>query len=216
MQLRRTASLVLGGVWGDEPAGASDDTAVIRVADFDYPSLEVAWAPTVRSVPVPLQRARRLRPGDLLIEKSGGGERQNVGRVVRFVGDGPATYSNFIALLRPAEGFDARYLTYLHRALYVQGVASAMTKQTTGIQNLDLGAYLSTVVKVPSNSQQLDIADFLDRECDGIGLLAQAVEEMEGQARAVARTLFDERTAAPASTGALPDHRDRAGVESRM
>lgn len=179
MQLRRTVSVVLGGVWGDEPAGLGEDIAVVRVADFDYPALAVTRAPTVRSVPASVQHVRRLIPGDLLIEKSGGGDRQNVGRVVRFEGDDPATYSNFIALLRPAPGFDARYLTYLHCALYLHGVASAATKQTTGIQNLDLSAYLSTAVQVPSKSQQHEIADFLDRECERIAGCAAELELQE-------------------------------------
>lgn len=168
MQLRRTVSLTIGGVWGDEPDGI-DDLAVVRVADFDMESLTAGrMVPTQRRID-PGQRGRRLlREGDLLLEKSGGGEKQNVGRVVQWTGEHAAVCSNFVNVLRPTDWCDSRYLAYLHRSLYGLGWPNACTKQTTGIQNLDVGAYLRVAVPGLRRDAQRRIADFLDRECQRI------------------------------------------------
>jgi type I restriction enzyme S subunit len=165
MQLRRTVSLTIGGVWGDEPDGI-DDLAVVRVADFDMESLTAGRVvPTQRRID-PGQRGRRLlREGDLLLEKSGGGEKQNVGRVVQWTGEDAAVCSNFVNVLRPTDRCDSRYLAYLHRSLYGLGWPNACTKQTTGIQNLDVGAYLHVAVPRLGRDAQRRIATFLDREC---------------------------------------------------
>jgi type I restriction enzyme S subunit len=165
MQLRRTVSLTIGGVWGDEPDGIYDLT-VVRVADFDMESLTAGrMVPTQRRID-PGQRGRRLlREGDLLLEKSGGGEKQNVGRVVQWTGEHAAVCSNFVNVLRPTDRCDSRYLAYLHRSLYGRGWPNACTKQTTGIQNLDVGAYLRVAVPELRRDAQRLIADFLDREC---------------------------------------------------
>lgn len=164
-QLRRTVGFSIGGLWGDEPDGGHDDIPVVRVADFDYARLSVAETiPTWRKIEAGLAAHRVLRAGDLLLEKSGGGEKQNVGRAVLWPGGEPTVSSNFINVLRPAPAHDPRFLAYLHRALYVAGHAYACTKQTTGIQNLDLAAYLATQVEVPPDRQQRETADFLDQE----------------------------------------------------
>ncbi|MEV4422749.1 hypothetical protein AB0L40_22645 [Patulibacter sp. NPDC049589] len=175
MQLKRTVASVVGGLWGDEPSGSGFDVTVVRVADFNYRQLTLKASGTRRSIQTSLIRTRALRFGDLLLEKSGGGERTNVGRVVRWERDEQAITSNFVSVLRPARGFNSRYLAYLHRALYVEGYASACTKQNTGIQNLDVGAYLATEVPHLPFPQQAAVAAFLDRECRVIEELVEVV-----------------------------------------
>jgi restriction endonuclease S subunit len=165
MQLRRTLEYTIGGVWGDEPARAGADLQVARVADFDMANLTVRQpVPTMRSIDSSQRNRRLLRRGDLLLEKSGGGDKQNVGRVVQWTGSDDAVCSNFVALLRPAAWCDPRYLVYVHRALYCSGWPNACTKQTTGIQNLDVGAYLSVEVPQVSRRDQEVVAARLDDE----------------------------------------------------
>lgn len=164
-RVRRTIASAIGGVWGENPDGnARTDRRVVRVADFDYSSLGLrSEIPTVRSISRSLFEQRELRAGDLLIEKSGGGEQQNVGRVVLIRGElSNATCSNFIARLRPSERFDPGYLTHMHAWLYERGDAAATTNQTTGIQNLDLELYLNTSVPIPALGQQRVVAVELD------------------------------------------------------
>ena len=78
--------------------------------------------------------------------------------------DALAVCSNFIARLRIAVEFDPVFLTFLHSALYAIRLNTRSIKQTTGIQNLDIPAYLREMVCFPPLSEQRAIAAFLDRE----------------------------------------------------
>ncbi|WNN88689.1 restriction endonuclease subunit S [Gloeocapsopsis dulcis] len=127
--------------------------------------------PTLRNIPRNQQIGRLLRPGDLLIEKSGGGELQPVGTVVIYDQHDPAVCSNFIARVEVREGYDPRFLTYLHGHLYSIGVNKRSIKQTTGIQNLDSQSYFDEFVGVPPLPVQKSIARFLDRKTATIDTL---------------------------------------------
>lgn len=162
--LRRLVT-VTSGAWGVEPEDGEMQARCVRGTDFDYCRLraDVQRAP-LRGFKFSEFVARRLRPGDLIIEKSGGGEQQPVGRVVLFETDAPAVPTNFAARLRPGASLDSRFAKYLFASLYSTGIIPAAIKQTTGIQNLDLDGVLSTRVDIPHHSGQRAIADYLDAE----------------------------------------------------
>ena len=150
------------GVWGAEPDG-DDDLVCIRVADFDRQSLRVSTEKlTMRSIAEKDRRNRLLKNGDLLLEKSGGGEQQLVGAVVEFNQPFPAVTSNFIARMVASDGVNSRFLVYLHSHLYSGRVNFRSIKQTTGIQNLDSQAYLDEPITYPPLDEQQAIARFLD------------------------------------------------------
>jgi len=153
----------------------------VRVADFDRVRLRVVLEnPTLRSIEPHISQERRLRPGDLLLEKSGGGDRQPVGAVVLYDCAEPAVCSNFIARMVVAKGCDPRYLTYLHAALYAARVNTRSIKQSTGIQNLDSASYLAEPVGLPKFDEQRAIAAFLDRETARIdGLVAKVQQAID-------------------------------------
>ena len=170
--LKCTVPSCTNGIWGEEPRGGSDDLVCVRVADFDRQRLCVDLAnPTLRFVAPAFRRGRMLKPGELLLEKSGGGGDQPVGAVVLYEGDTPAVCSNFIARLPVAPGFDAHYLCYLHAALYRLGVNRRSIAQTTGIQNLDSKSYLEEVVRIPECVEQRRISARLDGETARFGRL---------------------------------------------
>lgn len=151
-------------MWGDEPSG-ENSLVCVRVADFDRVQLRVSLRePTFRSFERGGLKSRLLQRGDLLLEKSGGGNTQPVGAVVLYDLDTPAVCSNFIARMPVAPGHDPRFLTYLHAAAYAAGINQRCIKQNTGIQNLDSDAYLSEIAPIPPLLDQLSIAGFLDRE----------------------------------------------------
>ena len=150
------------GVWGAEPDG-DDDLVCIRVADFDRQSLRVSTEKlTMRSIAEKDRRNRLLKNGDLLLEKSGGGEQQLVGAVVEFNQPFPAVTSNFIARMVASDGMNSRFLAYVHSHLYSGRVNFRSIKQTTGIQNLDSQAYLDESITYPPLDEQQAIARFLD------------------------------------------------------
>ena len=179
IRLKWTISSSKNGVWGDEPDGGNDDIVCIRVADFDRSQLStVAVPPTSRRVERSQRHGRLLKFGDLLLEKSGGGDKQPVGALVSYSSTEPGVCSNFIARLVPARGQHCRYLTYLHASLYFQRVNLRSIKQTTGIQNLDQEMYLDEVVAIPPFEAQRAIADFLDRKTAAIDALIEKKERL--------------------------------------
>src|SRR5690606_26584965 len=114
--LKRSVDGCTNGLWGDEPDG-ENDLAVIRVADFDRATCRVGLDKlTYRSITQKERASRLLQSGDLLIEKSGGGEKTLVGCVVLFDHDIQAITSNFVARMRSLAGFDNGFLDY---AFYV-------------------------------------------------------------------------------------------------
>src|SRR6185369_14841268 len=177
LRLRSTVTSCQNGVWGDEPDGIHDIPCV-RVADFDRTSFRVGEIPTVRSIDPRAVAVRRLNKGDLLLEKSGGGELQPVGVVVSYDRETAAVCSNFIARMGVASGFDSRFLVYLHAALYKLRINTRSIKQSTGIQNLDSDSYLQESGAFPDLSEQRAIATFLDRETTKIDALMAKKERL--------------------------------------
>lgn len=174
MRLKDAVEGCSNGIWGDEPNGDESDTPIIRVADFDRLARKTFPHQTVRSVPFDQRASRELLPGDLLIEKSGGGELQPVGMVVEYQGAAGAVCSNFVARMRPRDFVDGRFLTYLHAYLYERSITKLSIKQSTGIQNLDSGAYLAERCFLPPLDEQFAIASYLDAETGRIdGLIEE-------------------------------------------
>lgn len=84
IRLKYTVDNCINGYWGDEPDG-ENDIPVVRVADFNRINATVNFPiPTIRAIENKALLNRTLKSGDLLIEKSGGGEKQPVGFVVLF------------------------------------------------------------------------------------------------------------------------------------
>jgi type I restriction enzyme S subunit len=167
------------GVWGEEADGGDDDILCVRVADFDRTSLRVSLAnPTQRRVTAREREDRLVRPGDLLIEKSGGGEKQPVGAVVLFEHPVAAVCSNFVARMRLAGGMVPGYWLYVHAAAYTVRLTVGSINQTSGIQNLDQWRYFEERAPFPPASEQVAIAAFLDRETARIDALIQEQQRL--------------------------------------
>ncbi len=124
------------------------------------------------------RRGRVLQAGDLLLEKSGGGEKSPVGFVVLYDRAEPAVCSNFVARVVLKEGMDPRYWTYVHGANYALRVTSRSVRQSTGIQNLDETSYFNEVVPFPPAEAQIEIANYLDRETAEIDAFIADQEEL--------------------------------------
>ncbi|ALM73078.1 TPA: restriction endonuclease subunit S [Vibrio vulnificus] len=176
--LKRTVDRVTNGIWGSEP-DSENDLIVLRVADFNRNQLNISDDKlTFRSIDPKDRSARLLKKGDLLIEKSGGGDKTLVGCVVLFDKEYPAVTSNFVAKMTPQQGFDSSFLRYAFSKLYAGKVNFPSIKQTTGIQNLDSDAYLLESFAFPSFEEQQKIANFLDHETAKIDTLIAKQEKL--------------------------------------
>ncbi len=152
------------GIWGDEALGDSNDIKCLRVADFDFDHMSFRNVETVRNIS-PHERDRKMLINpSLLIEKSGGGEKQPVGRAVLYDTNEEMVCANFIDVLNLKTEYNSKFVTYLLYAAYKGGLNKKAIKQNTGIQNLDTKQYFSEFFAFPDFKQQQNIATHLDEK----------------------------------------------------
>lgn len=194
------------GEWGSDPGVDEEDVLCLRVADFDRVRRRAGAAiPTTRSIPAGKKRAKGLRNGDLLVERSGGTEKNPVGNVMLYDGPDGAVSSNFIECVRLTEGHDPAFWCYLQEAAYSTGFTSQHVRQTSGIQNLDAAGFYRERFNVPPYREQRDIVRRLDEQTHRIAKMFEAAE-------AVAALLRERREAliTAAVTGRIDPH---TGIE---
>ena len=178
-RLKASITSARNGIWGNEAQGDDDDIPCVRVADFDRVALHVHLnEPTIRNVTAREREGRLLRRGNLLLEKSGGGENQPVGCVVLYDFDQPAVCSNFVARVQLAAKMDSSYWRYVHAAAYAVRLTVGSINQTSGIQNLDQDRYFNERAPFPPLEEQTAIATFLDRETAKIDALVAEQERL--------------------------------------
>ncbi|MDD7643159.1 MAG: restriction endonuclease subunit S [bacterium] len=182
------------GAWGVEANGEEGDAICLRIADFDYSKFTFKNVDeselTIRHYNMDIINKLALRKGDIVIEKSGGGEKTPVGRTVIFDKDYVALYANFCDRLRCREIVTSKFLQYIFVTFYTNKFVWNYIKQTTGIQNLDLTTMLAKeMVALPSLAEQERIAKFLDSQCAHIDAVIEktkaSVEEYKKLKQAV-------------------------------
>ncbi|MBS5735490.1 MAG: restriction endonuclease subunit S [Collinsella intestinalis] len=173
--VKRSKSCVLthkNGNWGDDQGTSELDCICVRAADFDYEHLRFKPSQTMvkRSYTYSQFERVKLRPLDIVIEKSGGGDRTPVGRAVLYRGEFEAAYSNFME--RIAVNADITlpaFFFYWWTANYQARWFVPFFNQTTGIQNLNTYDLLNeALIVLPSLSEQQRIVSYLDGCCAAI------------------------------------------------
>lgn len=172
-----------GGAWGEdeinEEQSGKENVICIRVADFDYQhfSVQTEKPYTLRSYDRLTINKLLLQNGDILVEKSGGGEKTPVGRAIIFDKPIKALYANFLERFRLVSNIVPQYFQYTWNSFYKLGHTRLYIKQTTGIQNLDFAKILSNeYILVPSVTEQIAIANFLDAKCAEIDSLTADIK----------------------------------------
>ena len=190
-----------GGMWGSEPGSAEVDALCIRVADFDYANLKTRpTASTMRSISEKQLQNNQLRDGDILLEKSGGGEKTPVGRAVYYSGCERAICSNFIERLTiNRQMLNPKFACYVLSSAYSQRKNFDCIKQTTGIQNLSVDDYLSSVtVPLFDLETQQRITNWLDKQLSKVAQVITA-----NQAQLMKLTAYRQSLISYAVTGQL-------------
>ncbi len=124
-------------------------------------------------------KKRKLYVGDIILEKSGGGPKQPVGRVALFdKKEGDFSFSNFTSTIRVLDDKIVDF-NFLHRFLYfeyISGKTKTMQRQSTGIRNLQLKEYKQILIPIPPLPEQKRIVAILDKTFENI---AKAKENAE-------------------------------------
>jgi type I restriction enzyme S subunit len=123
---------------------------------------------------------RKLQYGDIILEKSGGGPKQPVGRVIIFdKTTGDYSYSNFTSVIRIINHKTVDF-TYLHRFLffsYVSGATETMQSHSTGIRNLKFDDYKAIEVPFPPLPEQQRIVSILDEAFTALAVAKTNAEQ---------------------------------------
>jgi type I restriction enzyme S subunit len=182
------------GLWkGENPP--YENVGVIRNTNFtkdgtlDYS--EIAY----HDVEAKKLEKRRLIYGDIILEKSGGGPKQPVGRVALFDKDeGDFSFSNFTSALRvrQPEELDFRFVHKFLHWTYLSGVTEGMQSNSTGIRNLNGDAYKSIEICFPPLSEQHRIVAMLDDAFANIAIAKANAEQNLKNARALFESYLDE------------------------
>jgi len=184
------ACVFLNGLWkGKKPpfveAGVIRNTNFAQDGALDFS--DIAYL----DVEVKQIEKRRLQLGDIILEKSGGGPKQAVGRVALFNrAEENFSFSNFTSAIRirDAKKLDYRYLhKYLHW-IYVSGVTESMQSHSTGIRNLNGDAYKNIEIAIPALKEQQRIVAILDEAFAGIATAKANAEKNLQNARELFET----------------------------
>lgn len=179
------ACLFLNGLWkGENPPFVN--VGVIRNTNFTkggtLDDSDIAYL----DVEANKFEKRRLQFGDIILEKSGGGPKQPVGRVALFdKAEGDFSFSNFTSAIRVRIPDELDY-RFLHRLLYwtyLSGVTEKMQSHSTGIRNLDGDAYKAIKITFPTLPEQQRIVAILDETFEGVATATANAEKNLANAR---------------------------------
>ncbi len=165
VELEELLLVSMSGCWGDE-ADETSGTPVLRSTNFTKDLKLKANKIAYRKISKEDIKTKKLEYGDLLLEKSGGGPGQPVGRVIIFniKKDRDFVCGNFIQKLRPDKNkISFSYLYYYLNLLYMKGFTENLFNKTTGIQNLRLKDYLKIKVPIPDLQTQQKIVSILEK-----------------------------------------------------
>ncbi|VVE90114.1 restriction endonuclease subunit S [Pandoraea bronchicola] len=200
--LEQLALHTIGGGWGAETEDATNNTRVSVIRGTDIPRLRVG---EFSSVPVRYESStkvknRRLRPGDIVIEVSGGSAAsgQHTGRalfvtqkMLDSLGDNviPASFCRLLRL--DAQRVNPNFIVYQIDALHLTGEIADFENQSTGIANFQFSRFAQeTFPCIGDLRSQAAIAHILGTLDNKIELNRKQNETLEAMARALYKAWF--------------------------
>ncbi len=196
MKLKEIVLEFIPGDWGTEAKTLKNPCKIrcIRGADFQplQTNGKLNCAP-IRYVAGNSLSSRKLKEGDIIIEKSGGSPTQSTGRAL-YVSDAiiksgnDIMCSNFCVAIRVNSNWNSKYFYYFWTYLYSLGVFFNFESKTSGIKNLQLDSVLSSIEFPPIPlEQQKKIVSILNGIEEKILLNRKINRNLE----ATARQLYD-------------------------
>jgi type I restriction enzyme S subunit len=189
--LRTLLDAELSGDWGEDEGEVT--LAVLRSTNFtDSGNLklhDIAKRGFTRSKADQIQ----VLPNDILVERSGGGPNQPVGRVAMIREEMPDTgFANFIQMLRPdVRQVSAEFLLWTLHQVNRSGFVERLQHQTTQMRNLDLRDYLRILVPLPTDqAEQNRIAETLKAADDYIRSIDEQICKAERAKKALLQSAF--------------------------
>lgn len=181
-KLKDITGKALSGEWGtDDETGVG--IPVLRTTNFTNEGIVNYENVVTRIITKKDISEKYLQSGDIIIEKSGGSDKQPVGRVIYF--DGPENtylFNNFTGLLRVRDKNEwfPRYVFYSLFANYKKGGTRPFENKTTGLHNLKTDDYVSRyeITEIPLN-KQIAICAQLDQILKVINLRRKELSNLD-------------------------------------
>ncbi|HEX9944504.1 MAG TPA: restriction endonuclease subunit S [Thermoanaerobaculia bacterium] len=161
----------LSGEWGEEPWQAAKDPELVRVrvirgTEFRSWDRDKGSTAAERAVKRSKLTGRLLAVGDLVVEVSGGGASQPVGRTLLIDAealqraDAPLICANFCRQVRVHPEVNPAFVHLVLLYLYLCGGLDEYQTQTTNLRNLNFKSFLSGVVlPIPPQAEQARIVE---------------------------------------------------------
>lgn len=183
----------LSGEWGNDD-NTGNGILVLRTTNFTNEGIVNYNNVVTRIIEKKKIEEKYLRKGDIIIEKSGGSDKQPVGRVVYF--DGPENtylFNNFTGLLRVKDQakWYPRYVFYSLFSNYHRGGTRAFQNKTTGLHNLKIDDFVSRCeVTEAGINEQIAVCKQMDRVNDIIRMCQQQLQKLDELVKARFVELF--------------------------
>ena len=199
-KLKDITGKALSGEWGtDDETGVG--IPVLRTTNFTNEGIVNYENVVTRIITKKDISEKYLQSGDIIIEKSGGSDKQPVGRVIYF--DGPENtylFNNFTGLLRVHDKNEwfPRYVFYSLFANYKKGGTRPFENKTTGLHNLKTDDYVSRyeITEIPLN-KQVAICAQLDQILKVINLRRKELSNLDDLIKARFVEMFGDPVSNP-------------------
>lgn len=199
-KLKDITGKALSGEWGtDDETGVG--IPVLRTTNFTNEGIVNYENVVTRIITKKDISEKYLQSGDIIIEKSGGSDKQPVGRVIYF--DGPENtylFNNFTGLLRVRDKNEwfPRYVFYSLFANYKKGGTRPFENKTTGLHNLKTDDYVSRyeITEIPLN-KQIAICAQLDQILKVINLRRKELSNLDDLIKARFVEMFGDPVSNP-------------------
>lgn len=164
---------VIGGDWGKDPSFNGQEyvqAACIRGAEFKDWNVNFGKTASMRKIKKSSLSARSLKEGDILIEISGGGPTQPVGRTVCITEkvfahfpEIPIICTNFLRLARPIKSINSVYLNCYLNFFYFSREIENYQSGSNNLRNLKFKEYCQIKIPLLPLSEQKIIAERLNQ-----------------------------------------------------
>ena len=172
----------ISGEWGLDDEDATG-IPVLRTTNFTNDGVINFSNVVTRTITKKDLSSKYLRPGDIIIEKSGGSDKQPVGRVVYYEEE-PNRYlfNNFTGVLRIMNPnlWNSKYVFYALYANYLTGGTRKYQNKTTGLHNLKTEQYVREFeLRECSIQEQRQIVFILDKLSEVISLRKEQLSKLD-------------------------------------
>jgi len=170
--LTQLLELTTGGDWGKDENFEDENFDLaycIRGSEIKFWDEDKGKTASLRKIKKASIESRKLQVGDILVEISGGGPEQPVGRTIlidkavfRFNPSVPKICTNFLRLIRPTNEIDSKYLNLYLKLFYYSGEIVKYQGGSNNLRNLKFPDFIKIEIPFPSLSEQQVIVSKID------------------------------------------------------